>query len=179
MPFEGISDPSLHPLIINPHFKARDALGADMVFDDASFLLVPLRENGESEKLVVKASCGLDHDLIGVSKNIFVYEEYLIKENHLDEPWVEVTHSHMELVDVVLIEFPPKHILTSIVLPLYSPLSHSFMEPLMSTSPKSKTCIIYAPNLDLMHSKPPVNRWLHPHPHESPSQVSFVKMVTA
>jgi len=38
MSFEGVSDPSLHPLMINPHLKIRDPLGGDTVFDDAPFL---------------------------------------------------------------------------------------------------------------------------------------------
>ena len=45
MSFEGVSDPLLHPLMISHHMKIRDALGGDMVFNDALFLLTPLREN--------------------------------------------------------------------------------------------------------------------------------------
>jgi len=39
----------------------------DIVLDDASrFPLSLLRENDESEKLAVKASCGFEHDLIKI-----------------------------------------------------------------------------------------------------------------
>ena len=41
IPFEGMADPLLHPLIINSYLKTRDAFGGDMVFNDASFLLAP------------------------------------------------------------------------------------------------------------------------------------------
>jgi len=75
MSFEGVSDPSLHPPMINTYLKTRDTLGCHMVFDDAPFLLAPLRENDESEKLVVKASCEFEHDRIVISKDIFVEEE--------------------------------------------------------------------------------------------------------
>ena len=43
MPLEGVTDPSLHPLMINLHLKTRDALGGNMVFDDAPFLLARMR----------------------------------------------------------------------------------------------------------------------------------------
>jgi len=47
-----------------------------MVFNDAHFLFATLRENDESEKLVVKASSSLEHHMIVVSKDIFFEEEY-------------------------------------------------------------------------------------------------------
>jgi len=43
-----------------------------MIFDDAPFLLTPLRENDESEKLVVKACCEFEHDTIVVSMDILL-----------------------------------------------------------------------------------------------------------
>jgi len=64
-----------------------------------------------SEKLVVKTSCGLKHDMIVVSKDIFVEEEYSLEETPLEEPYVEecveVIPSYMELIDATLVEFPP------------------------------------------------------------------------
>ena len=111
--------------MINAHLKTRDALGGDMVFDDASLLLVPLRENDESEKLVVKANCDLEQDTIVVSKDSFIEDEYSVKETPLEEPYVggcgEVTSSYVELVDATLIEFSLKHIPTFIVLCPHAP----------------------------------------------------------
>jgi len=80
MSFDGISDPSLHSIMINPHLNIRDALRGNMVFDDAPSVLAPLIKNHESEKLVVKASGGLEHDVIVVRKHIFVEGEYLLEE---------------------------------------------------------------------------------------------------
>ena len=74
-----------------------------MVFNDAPFLLGFLRENDESEKLELKASCGIEHDMIVVSKDIFVEDEYSIEKTPLEETCeecVEITPSCMELVDV-------------------------------------------------------------------------------
>jgi len=88
MPFEGVSDPSIYPLMINPHFKTKGALMGDMLFDDAPFLLGPLRENNKSDKLVVKVSCDFVHDMIVVSKDTFIEEEYSLEETHLEEPCV-------------------------------------------------------------------------------------------
>jgi len=42
-------------------------------FDDAPFLLAPLRENDKSEKLVVKASHGLEHDMMWFPR-IFLFK---------------------------------------------------------------------------------------------------------
>jgi len=42
MSFEGVIDRSFYPLMINARLKTRDALGSNMVFDDAPFLLAPL-----------------------------------------------------------------------------------------------------------------------------------------
>jgi len=90
-----------------------------------------LRENDESEKLVIKASCGVEHNMIVGSKDIFVEEEYLLEETPLEEPWVEecikVTPSYMELTDATPIKFPLKNIPTSSLLPPYTPSSH-FLE---------------------------------------------------
>jgi len=58
--------------MINPHLKTRHALRGEIVLDDVPFLLTPLSENDEGEKLVIKANCDLEHDVIVVSKNIFV-----------------------------------------------------------------------------------------------------------
>jgi len=44
---EGVNDPSLHPLMLDPHIGSIDALGCDMVPDDAPFLLTTLRENNK------------------------------------------------------------------------------------------------------------------------------------
>jgi len=52
MPFEGVSDLSLYPLMINPHFETRDALEGIMVFNGTPFPLAPLRENNKSDELV-------------------------------------------------------------------------------------------------------------------------------
>jgi len=41
MPFESMSGPTLHPLMVNPYLNTRDAFGGDMVFNDAPFLLAP------------------------------------------------------------------------------------------------------------------------------------------
>ena len=53
---------------------------------------------------MVKASCGLKHDIIVVSNDIFIEEEYLVEEILFQKPCVEgcieVTPSCMELVDV-------------------------------------------------------------------------------
>jgi len=110
VPFEGMSDPSLHPLIINPHLKIRDALGVDIVFDDAPSLLAPLRENDRSKKLVVKASCEFEHNTIVVSNDIFVGEyslqETYLEESHVDD-CVKVMPHDLKLVDPVSIECPP------------------------------------------------------------------------
>ena len=99
MSFEGMSDPLLHPLRINAYLKTRDAVGGNMVFDDAPFLLAFLRENDKSEKLVVIASCEFEHDMVVVSKDIFVEDEYLLEEISLQEPCVdecvEATPSYM------------------------------------------------------------------------------------
>ena len=37
MSSECVSNPSLHPLMINPHLETMDALTGNMVFDDTSF----------------------------------------------------------------------------------------------------------------------------------------------
>jgi len=54
----------------------------------------------------------------------------------------------MELIDTTLIEFPPKNIPTSIILPHYTPSCYSFTNPSMSTFIESETCMIYVPILD-------------------------------
>ena len=100
---------------------------------------------------MVKASCEFMHDTIVVFKDIFIDEEYSLEETHLEESCVEeyaeVMSHDLELVNPVSIECPPTSIHTSIILPLPS-LFHSSMDPLMSTSLESETCMIYAPNLD-------------------------------
>ena len=92
-----------------PHLRTRDALKGDVVFGDAPFLLAPLRENDESEKPVVKACCGLKHNMIVVSKDIFSKKEYSIEQTPLEEPcveeFVEVTPSYRDLIDTTLIKF--------------------------------------------------------------------------
>jgi len=47
--FEGMSDPSSHPLMVNHHLKTRGARGSNTVSDDAPFLLPPFTKNDESE----------------------------------------------------------------------------------------------------------------------------------
>lgn len=110
MSFQGVSDPFFHTLMINPHFDARDALWGDMVSDDSPFLLAPLRVNDENKKLVVKASYDLKHDMIVVSKDIFVKEEYSRDETYDDEV-VEVMSCDLELVDPISIKCRLKSIL--------------------------------------------------------------------
>jgi len=82
--FEGMSDPCLPPLMATPYLNTTDALVVDIALDDAYFPLAPLRENDESEQLLVKTSCGLKHNIFTVSKDIFV-EEYSLEETHLEE----------------------------------------------------------------------------------------------
>ena len=97
---------------------------------------------------MVNANCGLKHDMIIVSKDIFIEEEYSVEETPLEEPSVEVTSSYIELIDVTLIEFPSKNIPTSIVFPPNTPSSHSFTDPSRPTFFEHEICMIYAPNLD-------------------------------
>jgi len=122
--------------------------------DDAPFLLALLRENDESEKLVVKASCDLQHDIIVVSKDIFIQEEYSLKKTPLEKPCdkevIEVKPRDWELIDPISIKCSPKSLPTYIVLPLSS-FFHSSMDPLMFTSIKFETCMLYALNLDRTH----------------------------
>ena len=70
--FDGMSDPLLYPLMINPHLKTRYALRGDMVFDDVAYLLTPFRENDNSQQLVAKARAGLEHDMVVISKAILL-----------------------------------------------------------------------------------------------------------
>ena len=44
MSSEGVSDPLLYPLMINPYIKT---IGGDLVFDDVPFILASVRENDE------------------------------------------------------------------------------------------------------------------------------------
>jgi len=154
MSFTGMSNPSVHSLMINHHLKTRDTFGGDMDCDDAHFLLAPLRENDKSEKLVVKASCEFEHDMIVVSKDSFVEEECSLKETHLeeacDEECVKVIPYDLELVEPMSIEYPLKYIPTSIVLPPSS-VFHSSMDPSMSTSLEFESCISNALILDRTH----------------------------
>ena len=110
MSFHGVSDHSLHTLMIHPHFEIRDAVWGDIVSNDSPFLLAPLRENDENKKLVVKASYDLEHDMIVVSKDIFVKKEYSLEETY-DNELVEVMSCDLELVDPISIKCRLKSIL--------------------------------------------------------------------
>ena len=73
MSFEGVSDPSLHPLVVSPHIEA---LKGDMGVDDTLFSLAPFRDIYKSEKLVIDSSCTNKHEIIIYLEDIFV-EKYL------------------------------------------------------------------------------------------------------
>ena len=122
-----------------------------MVPDDAAFLLTPLRKNYQSEKLVVKVGYDLKHDIIVVSKDIFVQKEYLLEETPLEEPCdeevVEVMPHVLELINQISIKCPRESIPTSIILP-FSSLFDSFMDPSMSIFLEFKTCMMYASDVD-------------------------------
>jgi len=111
MSYKGVNDSSLPSLMIT-----RDALGGDMILDDAP-LLASLSENDESEKLVVKASC----DFIVVSKDIFIEEKYSLEENPLEESCDE------EVIEVI------PHDLNKLMQSLLSILICPF--PLLSSFP--------------------------------------------
>jgi len=84
--------------------------------------------------------------VIVVSKDIFVEEEYLVEETPLEEPYVEECVELTQSSLSSLLRTSNFYCLTP-----YTLLSHSFTDPSMSTFLKSKTCIIYAPNLDQIH----------------------------
>jgi len=85
---------------------------------------------------------------------VVIKEEYSLEETYLEEScveeYVEVMPHDLELVDPIYVERPPKSISISIILAA-SLLFHSSMDPSMSTSLESETCMIYAPNLDWIH----------------------------
>ena len=96
-----------------------------------------MRKNDESEKLVVKAICNVNHDIIVVSIDVFVEERYSLEQTPLEEPSdeevVEVMPHDLELIDPISIKCPSKPIPTSNILPLH----HCFTLPWIPLCPPS------------------------------------------
>ena len=55
-----------------------------MVLEDAPSLLTSLCENEESDKLLVKADCDFEHNIVVVSKDILIEEKYLLAGTPLE-----------------------------------------------------------------------------------------------
>jgi len=101
----------------------------------------------ETDKLVVKASCDLEHDMIAVSNDILLEEEGSLEETPLEEPSnkeiVDIMPRDMELVDPISIEYLPWPIPTSIIMPS-TLLFHASMDPSISTLLELDICMIDA-----------------------------------
>jgi len=108
-----------------------------------------------SEKLVVKATSDLEHDMIVVSSDILVKKGSSLEETPLEGPFyeevVDVMPRDMERIDPSSIEYPTRPIPISIVMPSMS-LFHSSMNPSTFTVLEHKTYMIDAPNWNRLMS---------------------------
>ena len=105
---------------------------------------------------MIKDSCSIRHDMIVISKNIFVEDEHPLEETHSEETCVEeiddVMPCDVKLDVPISIKPPTKPISTSIVLLTLPPiLFHSFINPSIFTLLEFETCTNYGPNLDRTH----------------------------
>jgi len=120
-----------------------------MIFDDVPFILVLLRENEESKKPVVMASCGLEHDMIVISKDIILRRSILLKRLVLSS----VLRSHLLIWSLLIQPSLSSLLKTSQFLLPYrlhsiTPLFYGFLNVRLLGS---ENCTIYALNLDRTH----------------------------